>query len=269
MGMLLITAAMLVCVQDQQIEVEVVDTGEPHVMVMQIADTREQTEAKAAERFAARDADGNGYLEGEERRAIGLDLPHLPRMAMMEGHPMPAMPKMDPAEMFAKIDSDGNGSISREEFAAHHEAHGEGHAMPRVMMHRIEREGEGPHEVTVNRWITKDGEDKEEVIVKRLGEGEALELKSGEGEKHVVVRRMREGGEWTDAEGKTVMLDRVGKIADWASEDADGDGRVSREEAIAKALERFDAMDKDGDGTLGEDERVNVFAFRRMVERKD
>lgn len=250
MGIFLITAAMLAAAQDAEIvEVEVVDDAEPQVLFMQIAKTRAETEERAAARFDERDKDGNGYLEGDERRAMGLRMPHMAMMRHGAMSPMPEMPhrmKMDPAEMFAKIDSDGDGSISKEEFEAHHKDH-DGHAMPRVKMHRIEGgEGEGERQVVVNRWTSEDGgEAKEEVIVRRLGEG----------------------GEWTTDDGHKVMLERAKKLAEAANEDADGDGRVSRDEAIGKALERFDAMDKDGDGML--DEGENVFVLKRVVERKD
>lgn len=251
MGMLLITAAMLAAAQDvETVEVEVVEGARPQVLFMQIAKTRDETAAKAAERFDARDTDGNGYLEGEERHAMGLKVANL---EMLEGDlelpkhmKMRHRVKMEPGEMFAKIDTDGNGAISKEEFEAHHKDHGQ-HAMPRVMLKRSpEGEVDGEREVVVNRWVSEDGDEvKKEVIVKRLGEG----------------------GEWTTEDRKKVMLERVEKLAAAADEDADGDGRVSRQEAIDKALERFDAMDKDGDGVL--DEGENVFVMKRVVERKD
>lgn len=247
MGILLITAAMLAGAQDAEIvEFEVVDGAKPHVMFMQIAKTREETAAKAAELFDKRDADGNGYLEGEERSALNLDMPHV---ALMRGNPpmppappMPHRMKMEPGDMFAKIDTNGDGSVSKEEFEAHHKDHCE-HVMPRVSMHRVPGI-DAKREVIVERIVTDGEETREEVIIRHMGDG----------------------GEW-NTEHHKVMLERVEKLAEASSEDADGDGRVSRQEAIDKALERFDAMDKDGDGTLGEDE--NVFVLKRAVELKD
>lgn len=247
MGMLLITAAMLAAAQDAEIvEIDVVEGPKPHVMFMQIARTREETAAKAAEMFDKRDADANGYLEGEERSALNLDMPHV---ALMRGNPptprampVPHRVKMEPDEMFAKIDTNGDGTISKEEFEAHHKDHGE-HAMPRVTMHRVPGI-DARREVVVERIVTDGEEASEEVIIRHMGDG----------------------GEWT-TENHKIMLERVEKLAAASNEDADGDGRVSRQEAIDKALERFDAMDKDGDGTLGEGE--NMFVMKRVVERQD
>lgn len=273
----MMTAALLASAQDTNIEVEVVEAApQRHVMVMQIARTREETAAKAGERFDARDADGSGYLEGDEIHALGMTMPHV---AMVDGEmklPRVAMrhrEAMDPDKMFDKIDTDGNGWIGRDEFEAHHKDHGAmgGHAMPKVMMRHKRGEGheagkEGERHVVINRFVTEDGETQtEDVIVKKLGEGETLELEGENSKQRVFVRRMGDGGSWTNDEGRKLALERIEKMVAQQSEDADGDGRVSREEAIAKALERFDAMDKDGDGKLGEDERMHV--FKRVVER--
>lgn len=265
MTILLIAAALVAAPQDTQIEiVEMRDAPQPRVFMMRLADTREETARQAAELFDARDKDKNGYLEGEE-----LAMAHGGMMMGMPGHPMPPMPPMahheamDPAKMFDKIDTDGNGAISREEFAAHHKDH----AMPAMpmMIHKREGHGAAPHDgakpMVVHRKVERDG-DKEthEVIVER-GDAPAGE------DVQVFVRRMGEGGEWADTEGRKLQLEKIEQWVASAKEDADGDGRVSRQEAIDKALSRFDALDKDGDGTLGEDERVHVFA--RVVEHRD
>ena len=63
--------------------------------------TRAQVEAKAAERFARMDANGDGVLNAADREARR-------------------------AKMFDRLDADNNGSISKAEFAARHAARGDG-----------------------------------------------------------------------------------------------------------------------------------------------
>lgn len=249
MGMLLITAAMLAAAQDVEIvEIEVLDKSSPHIMFMQIAKTREETAAKAAELFDQRDTDENGYLEGEERHFVSLDMPHIAmvrdRHLIPPGPDVPHQPKMSATNMFSNIDKDGDGSISREEFEDHHKHHGR-HTLPSPTVHPVPGGSmDDDRRVVVERIVRDDAEPKKKIIVKRL-----------------------EDVEWNNVEGRNVMLERVQKMAEASDEDADGDGRVSRQEAIDKALERFDAMDEDGDGKL--DESENVYVMKSVVERKD
>lgn len=247
--------------QDETVEIEideVVADGEGHQVQFfgfhEMAGTREEAAANAEARFAERDKDGNGVLEGDELHRFQFRMPAGAMMLREKGaamHPMPPMPpmprmamrmSMEPGKMFDEIDTDGNGSISREEFEAHHENHGagEGHHV----MRRMELpEGEG--HVTINRWTQdeKDGEHRE-----------------------VIVRRIGDGGSWTSEDGRTVAIERIEKLLG-GREDADSDGKITREEAVASALARFDAMDKDGDGTLSDEERPHI--VRRVVEIKE
>lgn len=118
--------------------------------------------------------------------------------------------------MFDRIDTDHNGQVSREEFAAHHAAMGQ------HMDHGPGAPGAGGHEGMRHR----------------MGEGPGMERPDG----------ASQGA--SDARGPGGHMLRMARQAD-----GNGDGAVSKDEFVAAALQHFDRIDANHDGTVSVAER--------------
>jgi hypothetical protein len=155
--------------------------------------TRAAVEAQVQARFAAVDADRDGYVTQAEARARA-EAGRSERQARRGERR---------AQLFARLDANGDGAISRAEFDARPAA-------------RVE--------------AGKRGEARGERRMHRMA--------------HRADRRAHRGA----------MMARFGARA-FEAMDADKDGRVSRAEASAHAVARFDRVDANHDGTITPEER--------------
>ena len=138
--------------------------------------------------------------------------------AHVEQHIATAKAKMAEmhGRMFDKLDTDKNGQISKQEWEAHHDG------MRTKFEERRETAGAG------------DGKQHREkhVMVMHGGHGDAMPM----------MKMMHRS------------FDRMGEH--WFKKhDTNSDGKVTLDEAKAKALAHFDAMDANRDGTLTPEER--------------
>ena len=190
---------------------------------------------------------------------------------------------------FTARDANDDGVLSGEELT--------GHAMASMMVHR----GQPLKEGELKSWTDKNGKG---IVVKTIGTGEDLagpdmeELKAladpdkafdrMDANKDGMISReeFAKGREvrierfvTTDGkpiEGKTMRMHRM--VGDHApimmmhigkTSDADGDGKVTRAEAEAYALAKFDEKDKNKDGELSREERGSqILKVRKMAKSK-
>lgn len=157
------------------------------------------------------------------------------------------------------LDHDGDGFVTREEFLmpmmtawTRIDAEGAG----RVPTEALARGGEGGGR---HVFMFRSGEDGP---MEWRGEGGPVVIERSDGangETRVEVRRIVRGGPGGEHGPRIMMLgDGAGAM------DADGDGRVSEAEFLARMREAFRQMDADGSGYLEEGEQGQ----RRMIRRE-
>lgn len=189
------------------------------------------------------------------------------------------------ADAFARLDKDGDGRLSAEELAAR-PAGGPGE----VMIFDGGEDGDGPRRFTLrrpgggaeggSRVIVAPRAPGRVAIEERIarGPGEVLILR-GDGDEEAGARRftLRRSGDGDGAPRapRVIVLPEgaaapriTGIGADLPDLDADGDGRVSEAEFLARFRDAFRRMDRDGSGHLeaGERDNVQVHVFQHRRE---
>lgn len=171
--------------------------AQPHHMMMQETQTRDQVVARVRDHFARMDANRDGVVAQDEMQAMrGM---HMRRMAEGPGGPggpqgaMREGPMRDPNAAFDRLDANRDGSISRDEFAKAREM-------------RIEK-----------RVVMNDG---------KAGGGRKMGMRHGGGRGMGMMRRADGNGDGriTLAEAEAAALQRFDRM------DTNRDGRLTPEE---------------------------------------
>ena len=195
---------------------------------------RERRASERAERgipciFEGFDADGDGALSKEERRAA--------RQAVREN-------------VLAMFDADGDGELSEEERAA---ARAE-----KIAAHDTDGDGELSAEEREAARAARCQEE-EEAMVEEL-------IRGRKGRARCRFAEFDADGDGTLSDEEKAAARAAVREGLLADHDADGDGELSEEErAAARAARRaavLEAHDADGDGSLSRDERAAARASR-------
>jgi hypothetical protein len=154
-------------------------------------------------------------------------------------------------QRFGRLDADRDGFVTQAEIRAQAEAR---------RAERQARRGERRAQLFARLDANRDGSISREEFENRpqLRGGDREDRRAARGERRG-ERFARHGG---PRGGRGALMARFGARA-FAALDADRDGRVSRAEANARALARFDRVDANRDGTITLDERRSAReAFR-------
>lgn len=164
-------------------------------------------------------------------------------------------------EHFARLDADRNGAITKEEMmqgrqqmAGHMKGMHHGGGAPHVMMMR----GHGDPNAAFDRLdANKDGS---------ISRDEFAKAREERIERRVEIREERKQGK--EGGKRDVLVHRMGGFGGArmiVMADTDKDGKITQAEAEALALQHFDRLDSNRDGTLTPEERR---AGRTMIIKK-
>ncbi len=184
--------------------------------------------------FADADGDGNGQITRQEM-------------------------EKSVAARFAKVDSDGDGTLSTEELTAMSRAHRGQFASKRGRFGK----GQGPHKMGDGmRGRMRAAIDTNEDGKVTLDEFSAhalqrFETSDADGNDAVSLEEMKSSPKaWKGRRGGHGKQGRKGDgLQRLLEADSNDDGQITKAEAVASRAARFDELDQNQDGVLGEDER--------------
>lgn len=206
--------------------------AEPAPAAGQAAKSRADLQAAAQKRFLRMDADRDGFVTKAEADAL---------TARRGERREQRANRFDPAKIFAKLDADGNGSITRAEAEAARTARAE----------RRQAKGKpaAAHAVAFGNLFERADANRDGILSR--AEFDAAPPRGGK--RHAGMRHGRGKG------GMAARLITRG--------DANQDGRVSLAEAQQQAAARFDRLDRNRDGQVTREERIEARQQRR-AQRK-